>query len=123
MNTNQKNTSDKTEVKEQNTKQLGLYNAKADKQISLKKLTATSDVLQAACLERGNGEQEWFITFLGQTIMKKNEARPSMEELHQMTSSEILELCARMILINDAIKNQINEQDEQTRSAATDTRD
>lgn len=123
MNTNQKSTSEQTEVKEQDTKQLGLYNARADKQVSLKRLTATSDVLQAACLERTDGKQEWFITFLGQTIMKKSEARESMEELHQMTNSEILELCARMILINDAIKNQINNQNEQTGSATADARD
>lgn len=93
-----------TEVKEQSTKQLGLYNASADRQISLKKLTATGDVVKAAVLEDSKGKQEWYPIFLGQPMMKKEEARESMEELQNLTSSQILEICGRMILAMEATK-------------------
>lgn len=105
MNTEQKNKSVQTEAKEQSTKQLGLYNASGDKQICLKKLTATGDVVQAAVIESGNGVQEWYPIFLGQPMMKKEEARESMEELQNLTSSQVLEICGRMILTMEAFYN------------------
>lgn len=105
MNTKQKNKSGQTEQDKQSTKQLGLYNASGDRQISLKKLTATGDVVQAAVLENKNGQQEWYPIFLGQPMMKREEARESMEELQNLTSSQILEICGRMILAYGSLIN------------------
>lgn len=109
MKEQQKNKSVQTEKESQSTKQLGLYNASADKQVSFKKLTATGDVIKAAVIEDAKGRQEWYPIFLGQPMLKKEEARESMEELQNLTSSQILEICGRMILAMETIKQKDNE--------------
>lgn len=111
MNTQQRKKECQTAQYKKDTKQLGLSKSKANNSICFKPSGPTHEFIDIAEITDEEGKR-FGISFLRRGLQRKDEMTKKLEELKNLNALQILEMCARMIVMIDSLKNQEKKEEK-----------
>lgn len=118
MNTQQRKEKDRTEQNTFNIKQLGLSVSKVNNSVCFKPSGPTNHLIEVAEITNEKGTK-LCLSFLRKGLQSEEEKCETFDELENLNSLKILELCARMIFLHEAAKEELKKQERNGQDRST----